>query len=99
MNIAKLLFKSSVSLCLLASTAGIASAQYEGELTARRRLFPDVGVGLRAIKGGDSDKTYVLSSQGLLVFDAKDRKLLTIGSRTGGSPASETAAPGAPARG
>src|ERR1700680_2458882 len=89
MNMAKLLFKSCVALCLLAATAAIApaqsegdisSAQYEGELTAKRRLFPEVGVGLRAIKRGDSDKTYILSSQGLMVFDGKDHKLLTIGS-------------------
>src|ERR1700676_4656060 len=95
MNIAKLLLKSSVSLCLLGSTAGIASAQYEGELTARRRLFPEVGVGLRAIKHADSDQTYVLSSQGLMVFDAKDHKLLTIGSPAADVSASKsTAAPG-----
>src|SRR6202790_4728335 len=95
MNIAKLLLKSSVSLCLLGSTAGIASAQYEGELTARRRLFPEVGVGLRAIKHADSDQTYVLSSQGLMVFDAKDHKLLTIGSPAADAPASKTTPPGA----
>jgi hypothetical protein len=104
MNMAKLLFKSCVSLCLLAACAAMASAQsegdvastqYEGELTAKRRLFPEVGVGLRAIKRGDSDKTYVLSSQGLLVFDAKDHKLLTIGSPAADVPASKTTAPGA----
>jgi hypothetical protein len=102
MNMAKLLFKSCVSLCLLAAYAAMASAQsegdissaqYEGELTAKRRLFPEVGVGLRAVKRGDSDKTYVLSSQGLMVFDAKDHKLLTIGSPAADVPASKTAAP------
>src|ERR1700719_2451982 len=96
MNIPKLLFKSCASLCLLASTAAIASAQYEGELTAKRRVFPEVGAGLRAIKRGDSDKTYVLSSQGLLVFDAKDHKLLTIGSPAADAPASKTIASRAP---
>jgi hypothetical protein len=102
MNIAKLLFKSCASLCLVATTAAISSAQsegdvtskpYEGELTARRRLFPDAGVGLRAIKGGDGDKTYVLSSQGLMVFDVKDHKLLTIGSPTTDVAASKPTAP------
>jgi hypothetical protein len=107
MTIAKLLFKSSASLCLLTAGATIASAQsegdissaqYEGELTAKRRVFPEVGVGLRAVKG-DSDKTYVLSSQGLMVFDAKDHKLLTIGSPAADAPASKAAIPGAiPAR-
>src|ERR1700719_3711241 len=95
MNIPKLLFKSCASLCLLASTAAITSAQYEGELTAKRRVFPEVGAGLRAIKRGDSDKTYVLSSQGLMVFDAKDHKLLTIGSPAADVSASKTTPPGA----
>jgi DNA-binding beta-propeller fold protein YncE len=99
MNIPKLLFRSCASFCLLASAAAIASAQYEGELTAKRRVFPEVGAGLRAIKCGDSDKTYVLSSQGLLVFDAKDHKLLTIGSSAADIPASKTSSPGSTAPG
>jgi hypothetical protein len=103
MNIAKLLFKSCVSVCLLAACAAmafaqsegdVASVQYEGELTAKRRLFPEVGVGLRALKRGDGDKTYVLSPQGLMVFDATDHKLLTIGSPAADVAASKTTAPG-----
>ena len=99
MNMGKLLFNSCASVCLLAACATIASAQYEGELTAKRRLFPEVGAGLRALKRGDSDKTYILSSQGLMVFDAKDQKTLTIGSPAAYAPASKTTAPGAPAPG
>jgi hypothetical protein len=108
MNMAKLLFKSCASVCLLAACAAIAfaqsegdiaSTQYQGELTAKRRLFPEVGVGLRAIKRSDSDKTYILSSQGLMVFDHKDHKLLTIGSPTADASAAKTAAPGATAAG
>ncbi|HTC66844.1 MAG TPA: hypothetical protein VK685_06900 [Candidatus Acidoferrum sp.] len=104
MNMAKLLFISGVALCLLAFAAAIASAQsedeiasrqYQGELTAKRRLFPEVGVGLRAIKRSDGDRTYVLSSQGLMVFDAKDHKLLTIGSPAADVSASKTTPPGA----
>jgi hypothetical protein len=102
MNIAKLLIKSCASLCLLAAAATIASAQsegeisstqYEGELTAKRRLFPEVGVGLRAIRRGDNDQTYILSSQGLMVFDAQDHKLLTIGSTAADAPATKTTSP------
>jgi hypothetical protein len=99
MNMSNLLFKSRASLCLLAASATVASAQYEGELTAQRRLFPEIGVGLRAVKRGDNDKTYILSSQGLMVFDAKDHKFLTIGSRAADAPASKTSAPGAAAAG
>jgi hypothetical protein len=113
MIITNLRLKSGASLCLLAVCAAIATAQsegdvasvqYEGELTAKRRLFPEVGVGLRAVKRGDNDKTYVLGSQGLIVFDAKDHKLLTIGSPTANVPTSKTTsaggtAPGVPAAG
>ena len=76
----KIVFRFSAWMCLLAGAAAIASAQYEGELTAKRRLFPDIGVGLRAVKRGAGDRTYILSSQGLAVFDAKEHKLLTISS-------------------
>jgi hypothetical protein len=69
-----------VSMCLLAVTATVASAQYEGELTAKRRLFPEIGAGLRDVKLGPGEKLYVLSSLGLIVFDAKEQKRLTIGS-------------------
>jgi hypothetical protein len=108
MNMAKLFFKSCAAVCLLATIVAVASAQseddvtskaYEGELTAKRRLFPEVGVGLRAIKRGESDKTYILSSQGLLLFDGKDHKLLTIGAPSADLAAPKTTAPGAPASG
>jgi hypothetical protein len=99
MNTVRLVIKSCAVVCLLGGAAVIASAQYEGELTAKRRLFPEVGAGLRAIKYGDGDKTYVLSSQGLIVFDTKDHKVLTIGSTAVDTPASKTAATGAPTGG
>jgi len=99
MNMVKLLFKFCVLVCLLAVCAAVAFAQYEGELTAKRRLFPEIGVGLRDIKRGDKDKTYVLSSQGLMVFDASNHKLLTIGSPAADVAASKTKALGASAAG
>jgi hypothetical protein len=76
----KTVLRFAVSICLLAATAAIASAQYEGELTAKRRLLPEIGAGLRDVKLGPGDKLYVLSSMGLIVVDAKEQKLLTIGS-------------------
>lgn len=76
----KSVLRFAVSMCLLAASAAIASAQYEGELTAKRRLFPEIGAGLRDVKLGPGEKLYVLSSMGLIVFDAKEHKLLTIGS-------------------
>jgi hypothetical protein len=76
----KTAFRFTASMCLLAASVTIASAQYEGELTAKRRLFPEVGAGLRDVRLGPGDKLYVLSSLGLIVFDAKEHKFLTIGS-------------------
>jgi hypothetical protein len=108
MNMGKLLIKCCATVCLLPVAAAIASAQseddvtskpYEGELTAKRRLFPEVGMGLRAIKHGNSNKTYVLSSQGLMVYDAKNRKLLTTGAPAPDVAVAKTTAPGAPAPG
>lgn len=69
-----------------AVSAGPARAQYEGELTAKRRLFPEVGANLRGVRQV-GERTYVLSSAGLLVFDAKEHKLFTIGGAVVGSVA------------
>ncbi len=86
-----------VSACLLAATATIASAQYEGELTAKRRLFPELGAGLRDVKVGPGGLLYVLASQGLLIFDAKEQKLRAIGSPAPApAPAASKTAPPAP---
>ena len=76
----KLILKFAAWTCLSAVAATGASAQYEGELTAKRRMFPTMGSGLRAVKSVDGTRTYVLSSQGLTVFDEKEQKILSIGS-------------------
>jgi hypothetical protein len=75
----KLTLKFAARLCLLAITATVACAQYEGELTAKRRLYSEAGGGVRAVKRA-ADRTYILGSQGVVVFDAKEHKLLTVGS-------------------
>jgi len=58
--------------CLLACLTGYALGQDEGELTARKRLMPGVGPGLRAVKHGADGNYYVLSAPGssASVFDA-----------------------------
>jgi hypothetical protein len=66
---------------LAAACAGSARAQYEGELTAKRRLFPELGANLRGVRQV-GERTYVLSSAGLMVFDAKEHRLFTIGGLT-----------------
>ena len=68
-------------LCLLACVAGSAAAQDEGDLTAKQRIFPSVGPGLRSVKRGADGRLYILASPspGLLVFDAQGKQLLSIG--------------------
>ena len=69
-------------MCLLACAAGSAAAQDELELdlTARQRIFPGVGPGLRAVKRGADGRLYILASPspGLLVFDAQGKQVLSI---------------------
>jgi hypothetical protein len=73
-------------LCLLASLAASSVfAQGEGELTAKRRLFPAVGPGLRTVRHGGDGRTVVLASPspGLLVFDKQGKQLLAIAEAAG----------------
>jgi hypothetical protein len=78
----------AAALCLLASFAGVASAQVDDQLTAKRRLFPSLGPGLHAVKRGPGDTYYVLSAPepAVLVFDAQGKQLKKIpdyGANTG----------------
>jgi len=67
-------------LCLLASLTGWAYAQDEGDLTAKKRLFPGVGPGLRAVKCGADGNYYILSAPGssASVFDAAGKLIKRI---------------------
>ncbi|MGC2529222.1 MAG: hypothetical protein WA639_15835 [Candidatus Acidiferrum sp.] len=64
--------KILAGLCLLSCLAGSALAQqYDGDLTATKRLLPGVGPGLRAVKRGADGNYYVLTAPGssASVFD------------------------------
>jgi hypothetical protein len=82
-------------LCLLACLAGSLLAQEEGDLTAKQRLFPGVGPGLRAVKRGADGRLYVLASPspGLLVFDAQGRQVLSINELPAGSGGAKAGRP------
>jgi hypothetical protein len=84
--------KTLAWMCLLACVVGSASAQEEGELTAKRRIFPGIGPGLRTVRRGADGRLYVLASPspGLIVFDAAGKQILSIG---------EVAAPSLAAKG
>ena len=50
------------ALCLAAIWAGPAKAQDEDQLTARARLLPNIGAGLRAVRVGADGNLYVLTA-------------------------------------
>lgn len=55
-------------------------AQTPDDLTAKVRLYPEIGSGLRAVHRGNDGRLYVLASPapGLVVFNAQDHQTLTI---------------------
>lgn len=69
--------KILVGLCLLGCLAGWAVGQDEGELVAKKRLFPGMGPGLRAVKHGADGNYYILSAPGstAAVFDPTGKLL------------------------
>src|ERR1700682_3874041 len=72
-------------MCLLACAARSVSAQDEDDLTAKQRIFPGVGPGLRSVKRGADGRLYILASPspGLLVFDRQGRQVLAGGELPG----------------
>jgi len=69
------------AISLLAVLAVPALAQTEGELTAKSRVFPSVGPGLRAIRRGNDGRVYVLQSPtpGVIVFGEGAKAVLQVG--------------------
>jgi hypothetical protein len=67
-------------MCLLACFSACAFGQYDGDLTAAKRLMPGVGPGLRAVKRGADGNFYVLSAPGssASVFDPEGKLLKRI---------------------
>ena len=79
--------KMTAAVCLLiCATAGMFQPRLlaqddEDQITAKRRLFPGIGPGLRTIRRGLDGRIYVLASPspGLMVFDATGKQVLAIG--------------------
>jgi hypothetical protein len=82
-------------MCLLAFAGCAAQAQVEDDLTAKMRLFPGIGAGLRAIKRGADGRMYVLASPalGMAVFDSAGKQILSIGPGGGGTSAAKPGKP------
>lgn len=74
-------------LALAATLFAVAGVLWAGvpeiddDLMATRRVFPNIGPGLRAVHHADNGNYYVLSSPavGVVVFDAKEKQLSVIG--------------------
>src|SRR5437879_2735769 len=83
------------AMCLLVCAAGLAAAQDEDDLTARQRIFPGVGPGLRAVKRGGDGRLYILASPspGLLVFDTQGKQVLSIGELPGADTGAKSGRP------
>ena len=79
-------------MCLLACAAWSVAAQDEGDLTAKQRIFPGVGPGLRSVKRGADGRLYILASPspGLLVFDTQGKQVLSIGELAGADANAKT---------
>lgn len=68
--------KIPAALCLLACLASPCLAQEEDELTAKARILPAVGAGLRAMRAGPDGNTYVLTAPAsAVVVYGKDGKV------------------------
>jgi hypothetical protein len=71
------------AICLLACacTGAVAQEQEEADLSAKQRILPGIGPGLRAVRQTADGGLYVLASPspGLLVFDAAGKQVLSIG--------------------
>lgn len=72
-------------LCAL-STCSV-FAQVDIELDATKRLFPEVGAGVRAVKLGPGGHAYVLISRSVLVFDSAGAKVAEVPAPGTKSPA------------
>ena len=79
----------AAAMCLLACAAGVVFGESEGDLTAKNRLFPNIGPGLRAVRQGADGRTYILASPapGLVVMDKKGQQVLAIATAAVGEKA------------
>jgi len=82
------LVRRLAALCIAALAASALYAQ-EGDLTAKRRMFPEVGAGLRALRRGVDGRYYILQSPapGLVVYSPDEKPILQIGAALAANPA------------
>lgn len=68
-------------VCLLALALVSSASDVDDQLLAKRRVFPSVGPGLRALRHAQDGKYYLLASPGVgvVIFDSTEKQLAVIG--------------------
>jgi hypothetical protein len=86
---------AAAATCVLALALGSAASEVDDQLMARRRVFPSIGPGLRALRHGRDGKYYLLASPnvGIAVFDSKEKQLAVIGAPPASPPTDSAAHP------
>jgi hypothetical protein len=71
---------AAVLLCLFTALWALPS-EIDDQLSARRRVFPSIGAGLRQVRRAFNGNYYVLTSPpvGMVIFDSKGKQLSVIG--------------------
>ena len=72
---------AAAATCVLALSLASSASEVDDQLMARRRVFPSIGPGLRALRHGPDGKYYLLASPnvGIAIFDSKEKQLTVIG--------------------
>src|SRR5262245_21431120 len=78
-------WRAPLALCLFVCSSPCVFAQVDAELTAKKRLFPEIGPGLRAVHIDSNGNYYVLASPspGLVMYSRDGRKLMTMRETSG----------------
>jgi hypothetical protein len=81
--------------CALALALASAASEVDDQLMARRRAFPSIGPGLRALRHGRDGKYYLLASPsvGIVVFDSQEKQLTVIGAPPASPSTDKTSRP------
>jgi hypothetical protein len=79
--------------CVLGLALVSAASDVDDDLMARRRVFPSIGPGLRALRHGKDGKYYLLASPavGIAVFDQHEKQLTVIGAPPSSTPGDKAA--------
>jgi hypothetical protein len=86
---------ATAATCVLAIGLASSASDVDDDLMARRRVFPSIGPGLRALRHDRDGKYYLLASPnvGIAVFDSKEKQLAVIGESSASPTADKTAHP------